>query len=365
MRWSWRIGRVAGIAIELHLTFLLLLLWIAAAAYQRTGMAIGAAEAVALVLAIFASVLLHELGHALVARRFGVQTRGITLLPIGGVARLERLPDKPAQELAIAAAGPAVTIAIVVILYAVLRLLGMSTSAPSAGQADAGFLAQLLWINVALALFNLLPAFPMDGGRLLRAALSQRMGRVRATQIAAAVGKWFALVFGLVGLLVTNNPFLVVIALFIWIGASAEAVAVQMKSAIEGIPVSRVMATDVRTVSPDDSISVAIDLVRAGFQDDFPVVENQAVVGVLTRRRLLEEVAAGRPSARVGDVMQREFVVATADEPVERAVERLQSCKCHALPVVRGQELVGLMTLEKIGEFVALQSAAHAGASRR
>src|SRR6266567_680749 len=173
MKWSWTIGRFAGIEINVHATFLLLLAWVAFAEYQRTRSTAGAVEGVAFILALFASVVLHEYGHALTAARFGVKTRGITLLPIGGVAQLERIPERPSQELATAVAGPAVTVAIVIVLYVVLRLSGTPVTVSGAG-AEGPFLARLMWINVVLAVFNLLPAFPMDGGRVLRAAIAMR-----------------------------------------------------------------------------------------------------------------------------------------------------------------------------------------------
>jgi Zn-dependent protease/CBS domain-containing protein len=361
MRWSWRIGRVAGIDLDLHATFLILLAWIGLAEYERLGTALGAVEGVVFTLGVFASVVLHELGHALTARRYGINTRGITLLPIGGVARLERMPDRPAQELAIAIAGPAVTVAIVTVLYLALRVTGMPTRPPTTvSGADWPFLTRLMWINVTLAIFNLLPAFPMDGGRVLRAFLAMRMDYARATDIAARIGKGFALVFGVLGLFVVGNPFLVLIALFVWISAAGEAMAAQLKTVVADVPVSQVMATDFRTLSPTDPLSVAIEHVRAGFQQDFPVTRDHEVTGILTREALLKTLSEGRDDIPVSDVMQRSFVAAEADEPLEKAMARLQDCHCRTLPVVRGRELAGLLTMEKIGEFVAIESASRA-----
>lgn len=354
MRSSLKLGRIAGIEIELHWTFLLLLAWVALASYQRAG-GPAAGASVLFLLAVFGSVVLHELGHALVARRYGVRTQGITLLPIGGVARLERIPEKPSQELVIAAAGPAVTIALVAGLYAVLRASGTSVAPPQDAGNAVPMLAQLMWINVALALFNLLPAFPMDGGRILRAALAMRMDRARATDIAARIGKGFAIVFGLVGLFVTNNLLLVVIALFVWIGAATEAMAARIHVAVEGVPVSRIMATEIRTLAPEQPIAAAVEEVRAGFQDDFPVMSDHTVVGVLTRQSLLQALGQGRTDAAVADVMQRDFATVQADDPVDDALRSFENCRCRTLPVLRGRDLVGLLTLEKVGEFVSLQ----------
>jgi Zn-dependent protease/CBS domain-containing protein len=364
MRWSWRLVRVAGIDIKVHATFLILLAWIALAGYQRAGSA-AAVEAALFTIAIFASVVLHEYGHALMARRFGVKTRQITLLPIGGVASLERIPDRPRQELAIAVAGPAVTFVLVVALYVALRLVGASTSPPrSDASTSSGFLASLMWINIWLLGFNLLPAFPMDGGRVLRAAIAMRIGHARATDIAVRIGKGFAVLFGIFGLLVANNPFLIVIALFVWISAAGEGAVAQFKATVGDVLVERAMIANVKTLAPSDSVSVAVDEVRAGFQHDFPVMEDHVVAGVLTRDALLRALADGRGDVPVGDVMQRNFASVTPDEPLEHAMARLQECHCQTLPVLRDQQLVGILTAEKVGELVMIESAARAAHDR-
>jgi Zn-dependent protease/CBS domain-containing protein len=361
MRWSWRVARIAGIDIDIHATFAILLAWIALADYRRAGSG-AAVESVLFTLAIFVSVLLHEYGHALTAARFGVKTRRITLLPIGGVASLERIPDRPRQELAVALAGPAVTLGVAGALYIALRLAGAPTTPPpAAATGSSAFVAGLMWINIALLLFNLLPAFPMDGGRVLRAAIAMRTDHARATDIAARVGKAFAFVFGLVGLFVVNNPFLVVIALFVWISAAGEAAAAQFKATVGDLPVAHAMIANVKTLAPSDSVSVAVDAVRTGFQHDFPVMEDHSVAGVLTREALLKALADGRGDVPVRDVMQRNFASTTPDEPLERAMARLQGCHCHTLPVLRDHELVGILTAEKVGELVMIESAARAG----
>lgn len=361
MRWSWTVTRIAGINVDVHATFWILLAWIALANYQRAHTVAAAFAGVALTLAIFGSVLLHEFGHALVAARFGVKTRSITLLPIGGVAHLDRMPDRPRQELAIALAGPAVTVAIIVVLYLALRVTGAPVTVNAAATPAASFIAQVMWVNVVLAGFNLLPAFPMDGGRVLRAALAMRMSFDRATETAARVGKVFALIFALAGLFVVNNPFLVIIAVFVWLSAAAEAAAVRLKAAVGDVSVARAMITDVRTLSATQPVSAAVDEVRSGFQHDFPVVDDHAVAGVLTRDTLLKALADGRGDAAVGDVMERNFSATTPDESLENALTRLQTCHCQTLPVLRGSDLVGLLTADKIREFVMIASAARTG----
>ena len=364
MRWSWKLGRIAGIDIRVHATFLILLAWAATVSYRHSGTIIGAGRGVLFVLALFLSVVLHELGHALTARRYGVPTRDITLLPIGGVAHLEYMPKEPRQELRVAMAGPLVTLLIVLVLYVVLRLFGVAV--PVAGAdvlaSRADFLSQLLWANISLFLFNLIPAFPMDGGRVLRAALAMRMDYVRATEIAARVGKAFALLFGLIGL--RYDPFLVFIALFVWLGAAAEATEVEQRASLAGVPVERVMIRNAETLGPDDTLAVARNHLLAGFQQDFPVLEQGQVVGVLTRAKLLDALANFGPRARVGDIMETSFRTAVPTESVESALARLRESRSHTLPVVSDHRLDGVLTLDNVGEFMMIETALRAAATR-
>lgn len=353
MKWSWRIGRIAGIDLNVHVTFLLLLGWVAISYYTVRRSVTDAVGGVAFILSLFAIVVLHELGHALTARRFGIPTRDITLLPIGGIARLERMPDDPRQELLVALAGPAVNVVLAVILYVVLQL-GAGTASPTdMARAGGSFLNRLLWINVTLAAFNLLPAFPMDGGRVLRALLAMRMDYARATRAAATVGQAMAVIFGFVGLF--YNPFLVLIALFVWMGAAAEAATVQMRSTVGLVPVQRAMITDFRTLAPGDSLARAVDYVLAGFQEDFPVVDGGRLAGVLTRADLLRALAKRGTEARVEDVMQRDFETADPRDMLETVMERLQ--RRRMLPVLQNGRLVGLLTPANLGELLMIEDA--------
>jgi len=361
MKWSWRIGRVGGVDLRVHATFIILLAWLALAYYRDVGTAAGAARGVLFTLTLFASVVLHELGHALAARRVGVATRDITLLPIGGVARLENIPDKPKQELGIALAGPAVTLVIIIALVVVLRGLSLPLTPPTSAIARGGaaaFLAQLMWVNVSLLVFNLLPAFPMDGGRVLRAGLALRQDHRRATETAARIGRAFALVFGVIGLF--YNPFLMLIALFVWLGAAAESSALQERSALGGVTVDRLMIRDVRTLAPSDTLDAALRHVLAGFQHDFPVVDAERVVGVLTRAALLTGLAKRGPQSPVSESMDASFRTADPREPVERAVARLRESRCPALPVLSDGRLCGVLTAENVAEFVTIDAALRA-----
>lgn len=359
MKWSWNLGRIFGIELRIHATFLLLLAWLALIFYRNTGTAAGALSGVIFTLALFACVVLHELGHATAARQVGVPTRDITLLPIGGVARLEYMPDKPRHELWIAIAGPLVTALIAVVLFVAMRVLEIpSTPNPELVLAEgeaSPFVARLFWVNIWLLGFNMLPAFPMDGGRVLRALLAMRMDYLRATDVAARIGKGFALLFGLIGLM--YNPFLVLIALFVWMGAAGESAALQLRAALSGVPVDQVMVRDVRTLAPADSLDTALHHVLDGFQQDFPVVENGSVVGVLTRSRLLDALGRHGREARVDQVMDREFRTTHPTESAEVAVARLQECRCHSMPVVDGNQLRGVLTLDNVGEYIMFETA--------
>lgn len=356
MKWSWRIGRIAGIDLYVHVTFLILVGWVALSHYRARQSSADALIGVAFILCLFGIVVLHELGHALTARRFGIATRDITLLPIGGVARLERMPEDPKQELLVALAGPAVNVALAAILFVVLALGAGLAPYGDVVRIGGGFLNQMFWVNVSLAVFNLLPAFPMDGGRVLRALLALRMDYVRATQIAAGVGQAVAVVFGFVGL-VQTNPFLVFIALFVWLGAAGEASMVQMRSALGGIPVQKAMITNFRTLAPHDSLGRAVDHVLAGFQQDFPVVEEGRVTGVLTRSDLLNALAQRGRDARVDEVMQRDIETADPLDMLEGVLGRLNRRGCHTLPVVHNGQLVGLVTTDNLGELLMVEDA--------
>ncbi|HOE66350.1 MAG TPA: site-2 protease family protein [Candidatus Hydrogenedentes bacterium] len=369
MKWSWRIATVFGIGVYLHFTFLILMFFLLLAPVLR-GDGIGTGLMWTLKgVALFAIVVLHELGHALAARRFDIATRDITLLPIGGVARLERMPEDPKQELVVAVAGPAVNVVLAVFAYGALVV-------SSAAELHRGPVANLfldpgvpvfLWllgVNVALAAFNLIPAFPMDGGRVLRALLAMRTDYVRATHVAAYIGQGMALLFILFGLL-QGNPFIMFIALFVWMGATEEASMVQMRSALSGIPAWRAMITNFQALAPSDTLKTAVDHVIAGFQQDFPVLDGGNLVGVLTRSDLLAGLADAGPEGAVGDTMVRDFQTANPADMLDGVFVRIQECKCRTIPVVANGILVGILTAENLGEFMMVQSALRGSGSSK
>lgn len=354
MKWSWKLGTIAGIGLYVHATFLILILWIGVGSWMRNESARGVFEDIAFILALFGCVVLHELGHALAARRYQIATRDITLLPIGGVARLERMPEKPRQELAVALAGPAVNAVIAAGLWAGLLLGGGGAWPLEVDVLGGAFVPRLLAFNLFIAGFNLLPAFPMDGGRALRALLATRKSYVAATRIAAEVGQMMALAFGLLGLL--GNPILIFIAFFVWIGAAAEAGLVEMRAAIAGIPVADAMMRDFATLAPEDSLDRAIVLTLRGSQKDFPVVERGELRGLLTQSQLLAALERGGRSTSVGSLCSSELAAVDSHEMLDRVMERLGT-STPTLPVTRGGRLVGLLSLENVSEWIRIEAA--------
>jgi Zn-dependent protease len=355
--WSFKVARIAGIDVRIHATFFILLAWLGYEAWSRHGTLIAGIAEVGFVLALFLCVVLHEYGHALVARRFGCATRDITVLPIGGVARLERLPERPSHELLVAIAGPAVNFVIAGALGGYLVVFRPDQLQPD-GTAEVlslSFPLRLFLVNVLLGVFNLVPAFPMDGGRVLRALLAMRMDYARATNIAARVGQGLALLLGLLGL--QSNLMLVLIAVFIWFGASAEAAAVRTKSMLVGIPVGAAMFRDFAVLQPDDPLERAAGLLLSGSQKDFPVVEGRQLVGLLQSTDLIAGLRVGAPATPVREVMTTDLVTVTPEQALDDALGKAQESELRSLPVVRGPELVGLLTVENVHELIAIRGA--------
>ncbi len=356
MRWSWKLGEIRGIGVYMHATFLILIAfvvyshWSAGHSLERT------LEGVGFVLALFGCVVLHEFGHALMAARYGIKTRDITLLPIGGVARLERMPEDPLQELWVALAGPAVNVVIAAVLFAWLQFTAAFAPLEELTVTSGPFLERLLVVNVSLVVFNMLPAFPMDGGRVLRALLAMRLEYVRATQIAATIGQAMALVFALLGFFF--NPFLLFIAFFVWIGAAQEAGMATMKAALGGIPVRQAMMTEFLTLRPGDSLQWAIELILATPQQDFPVVEDSRVLGILPSRELMVALQQRGPDTLVREVMRKDFLALEANEMLDAALARLLAAECCTTATVMHRDaLVGLLTAENVNEFMLIVAA--------
>lgn len=354
MTWSFRLARIAGIELRVHLTFFLLLLWLSATYYMAGGWPY-VVGGISFILALFGCVLLHELGHAVAARAFGIRTPDITLLPIGGLARLERIPENPWQEIVVALAGPAVNVVIASILFALLPTGFALDPAVLASPTD-GLLPKLALVNVMLVLFNLVPAFPMDGGRVLRATLALFLPRVRATQIAARIGQGLAFGFGFLGLL--YNPWWVFIALFIFLGASAEASHAQMTDLARHLTVRDAMMTDLATLGDDATIDDAIDLLLRTPQQEFPVLDAAGRLrGVLTRNAMIAALKKTGGATPVTSAMHTDLPAVDASTPFDQAFARMNSSGCPALPVLDGDgRLTGLITPENVGELMLVQS---------
>ena len=353
--WSWRIGSFRGIAVFVHATFVLLLGAILAY-HLLTGRDIGVAvSGIAFVSLIFACVVLHEFGHALTAQRYGIATRDITLYPIGGVARLERIPREPRQELLIALAGPAVNLVIAAVLFLILIAGRAAIGMESVRLVGGELFQKLMWVNLGLALFNLLPAFPMDGGRVLRALLAQRMEYGRATRTAAGIGQAMAFLFGFVGLI--YNPFLLFIALFVYLGAAQEAAMVRAELAFRGVPVREAMMTRFDSLAPTDGISRASELLLAGAQNEFPVIQDGRVVGLLTRDALIQALSERGPEGLVTEAMRPAPPAAAPDDSLETTFQQMAQADTRTVPVLQSGTVVGLITLENIAEFLMIRSA--------
>jgi stage IV sporulation protein FB len=357
MKWSYAIGRIAGTEIKVHVTFVLLLILRGVGAYSAGGAAAALSDA-AFIVALFACVILHEFGHILMARRFGVRTPDVILLPIGGVARLERIPEEPRQELLIAIAGPVVTLLIAVVLYLGLTAAGSRPTLASLNTESGSFATRIMVVNGLLLAFNLVPAFPMDGGRVLRALLATRVGLVRATRAAAAVGQVLAVTMGFVGL-VKGEVVLVLIALFVFVGAAAEASAVETRAAAQGLDVAQMMVTQFRTIPIHATLAEAVDLLLAGEQREFPVVDNLGrTEGLLTRDNLIRGLRERGPQSTVAEAMTSPAPTVAPNTPFQEGLERLRASGLPALPVVDAAgALVGLLTMENISELLLIRRA--------
>jgi len=362
MPWSLNIGTIAGTAVRVHVTFLLFLAWIFFASYAAGGPA-AAWSGLLFMLLLFACVTAHEFGHIFTARAFGISTPDVTLLPIGGVARLERIPEEPYEEFLIAIAGPLVNVAIA---FGLVALLGAhlnsgdlaAVESPTVSLAD-----RLAAVNLFLALFNMIPAFPMDGGRVLRALLASRLGFVRATEIAAFIGQGCAFALGFIGLF--WNPLLIFIAIFVYLAASSEAHLVALRAMSRGVPVSAAMMTQYATLTPEAHVDEAVQTLLRTSQSEFPVVDGAGKpVGLLGRGDLIRALKELGPDARVAQAMTATLPTIGHRRCLEEAFRILQEKSAPAVAVVDASgRLVGLVTSETIGEMLMLQEAMPKGVS--
>lgn len=356
MSWSVNIGSIAGTAVRIHFTFLLFLAWLFVASWASGGPA-AAWNGLAFMLLLFACVLAHEFGHIFTARAFGVPTPDVTLLPIGGVARLARIPEAPSQEFLIAIAGPLVNVAIAILL---VLLAGAHLNARELAQVDStqiSLIDRLAEVNMFLAIFNMIPAFPMDGGRVLRALLAIRLGHVRATELAAGIGQLVAFGLGFLGLF--GNPLLIFIAVFVYLAASSEAHLVAIRAMTRGVPVAAAMMTEFATLTPDERIDAAIETLLHTSQSEFAVVDaDHRLVGLLDRHSMIRALKTLGPDARVEAAMVKDVPSVDSRSCLEDAFRLLQESSAPAVGIVNAAgRLVGLITSETVGEMLMVRNA--------
>ena len=341
---------IAGVPVRFHFTFWLLVVWLIVIGSRGSQSAAGTTI---YILSIFGCVLLHELGHALVARRFGIRTIEIVMLPIGGLARLERQP-KAREELWVALAGPMVNFVIGGGILLWSYLAGHTFNPQEWMQAsDANLMPRIAFANIVLAVFNLLPAFPMDGGRIVRSILARWRPEHEATRTAARIGMGMAAIMGLYGLLGANF-FLVFIAFFIYVGAMQESMVTTQQQLIQGEKVRAAMITDFRTLNHGDTIRHAADTLLSTSQQDFPVVGGGSVSGLLGRTALLRAMATDGPEAYVAGAMDRDYLKVTPDMELADVMP-MMSGKGSCVLVFEGEQLVGMLTTENLSEFLVLR----------
>lgn len=352
MAWSFAIGTVRGTVIRIHVTFFLLLAWIGAMHAMHGGLA-EAVAGIVFVAVVFGCVLLHELGHAAAARRYGIATPDITLLPIGGLARLESIPEEPWREIFVAVAGPAVNVGICILIALLLGGVPGPEEGLTVEDPAAGFLPRLFWVNAFLVLFNLLPAFPMDGGRVLRAVLAMRMGHVAATETAARVGQGIAFLLGLAGLF--GAPLLIFIALFVYLGAAGEAAEAGFRAATRGLSAADAMETRFEALPPTADVGAAAEALLRSPQQDFPVVDGAGrLMGLLTRDAIIHALRSEGAGTPVADAMSPVPRVAPGVS-LNEAVRGLSGAPAVAVEDASGR-LLGLLTAANVADLVALRA---------
>jgi len=354
-----KILTVRGIEVKIHVTFPLILV-VAAVQFglSEGGFSLaGAAFGVLVTLILFACVVIHELSHSLASTQMGFPVKDIVLLPLGGVAQMERVPESPGQELIMAVVGPLSNVVIAALLSGVGLLLGgginLQIDLTRPGWEDV--LSYLILTNLGLAIFNLIPAFPMDGGRVLRALLATVMSHARATAIAVNVGQGLAWLLGLAGLL-GQNFLWILVAVFVYVGASQEGQMAQVKDVLRGLRVGQVFSRHPLVLSPEDPVSHAVDLTLESFQADFPVCDGKHIVGLLTHTDVLRALKQGRPEASVREVMQTDFPTARLNDELFETHQQMTEAELGALPVVDKGYFLGLLTRRDVSEVYHLLS---------
>ena len=357
MKGSFKLGSIAGIGIFIHWSFTLLIAYIVYSNYRAGHNAEQIIWAVIFILSIFVTVFLHELGHALAAKKYNIKTKDITILPIGGLARLERIPEKPKEELIVAIAGPAVNIALALItgLFITLPEIKELTIQLSGGVNQSNFFLNFFIVNIWLAIFNLIPAFPMDGGRVLRAILSMKVERHVATKIAARIGQLLAVGFIFLGFY--NNPFLIFIGLFIILGAQGEVEMTKAGFMLRGIFVKDIVMKHYETIDENDIVENAVKQLLNGQCKNFLVTSQNNPVGSLSRDEIIEALSNNGNRATIHAVMNKSPLRLSVQEPIEAAYQKMLGNKNGLAIVYDNQQFVGVLDLENILEFIMIKNA--------
>lgn len=352
--WSIPAGRLFGVELRIHATFALLLIFLLATESIRSGPR-GGMRALLLVVIIFGSVVLHELGHAVTAMNFGVGVRSIILLPIGGITLMDdqaRNVPNPRRDIRIALAGPVVNLVLAVFFgTGVLLFLPKVNLWAQPWVSSASLLRSLVWANFFLGAFNLLPAYPMDGGRVLRAWLSYRMEYLQATRRAVVIGQLFAIGLLMLGLGI-GDFWLPMIAVFLFFGAQIEDRSAVFQAVLEQVHMEDVMLTDFKTLSPADTLEDALHKVVHSLQDDFPVVRGGDMVGTISRQRIMETLRI-QGNGYVQGAMNRFFQIAQRKETLASVFRRVGQTGLSIVPVVDGEHLVGIVTLQNLMHSIA------------
>jgi Zn-dependent protease/CBS domain-containing protein len=357
---SFEIGRLFGIPVRVHWLFLGLVAIFGVAGWMKggplpSGRLLSAVVSVVYIVALFACVVVHELAHSLVGRRFGVKVESITLLPIGGVAAMEEMPRRPSEELLMAIVGPITSLAIGAVIAGIIYAIrGPAGLLRPFDPLHGSLLSGLMWTNIVIAGFNLLPAFPMDGGRVLRAVLAHYMGQVQATQIAASLGQAVAVLLGLTGVLVWPNLWLVVIAIFIYIGAGQESQQVRMQAVLDGITARQAMISRFETINRSEPLSTALAYASQGYQADFPVVEGDTIVGLVTRQDLLTGLHHLGPAHTVGEIMTTNVCQAAPETTLGNLFRSVAQGTCGIVLVRENDRIIGLVTPESVRDRMML-----------
>lgn len=358
MKNALTLGSPFGIRVSVHWTFLLIIAWVVFLNLQQGAGMQQIIYSILFIIAIFICVVIHELSHSLMARRYGIPTRSITLLPIGGLADLQKMPEEPKQEFAVSVAGPLSNIAIALFISLILLITQNINLSTADFQAITGknFFIILMFANLMLAVFNLLPAFPMDGGRIFRSLMAIYLSREKATYVAMNMGKIFAFGLALLGIFV--NPFLIFIAIFIFIGAQKEYEQVRNSSVLSGYRVQDILMHEFTSLEEDETLRTAVNILLSGPEQRFVIVDKEnRVKGILTRNNIIQGLSEYGDELKVRQIMNKDITTFEPDTSLEKAFQIMQKQRITMVPVIQNEKLVGIIDMDNINEFIMIRSA--------